>query len=130
MPRAGRERGPVRGLGEGRRGGLALADEVVALCENGDEAGRFGYVHVLLQDDLSIAEKIEAIAKCLPCRRRGVRAGPQKEIAQLRPWASATCPCVHGQDPVLVLGRCHPSSVPPNEVPQKCPRIFITVRGG
>ncbi len=48
----------------GGEGGLALADEVVRLCENGDDAGRsaetfeFSY-----EDDLSLAEKIEAVAK-------------------------------------------------------------------
>ena len=45
---------------KGGEGGLALADEVVRLCENGDEAGRsadtfqFSY-----GDDLSLREKIE-----------------------------------------------------------------------
>ena len=69
----------------GGEGGLALADEVVALCENGDEAGRsaetltFSY-----EDDLSIAEKIEAIAKRV-YHADGVVFEPaaQKEIAQL-----------------------------------------------
>ncbi|WP_417752159.1 formate--tetrahydrofolate ligase, partial [Senegalimassilia anaerobia] len=48
---------------KGGEGGLALADEVVRLCENGDEAGRsadtfqFSY-----GDDLSLREKIEAVA--------------------------------------------------------------------
>ena len=70
---------------KGGEGGLALADEVVALCENGDEAGRsddtftFSY-----EDDLSIAEKIEAIAKRV-YHADGVVFEPaaQKEIAQL-----------------------------------------------
>ena len=69
----------------GGEGGLALADEVVALCENGDEAVRsvetftFSY-----EDDLSIAEKIEAIAKRV-YHADGVVFEPaaQKEIAQL-----------------------------------------------
>ena len=48
----------------GGEGGLALADEVVALCENGDEAGRSAETFTFsYEDDLSIAEKIEAIAK-------------------------------------------------------------------
>ena len=69
----------------GGEGGLALADEVVALCENGDEAGRsadtFTFSH---EDDLSIAEKIEAIAKRV-YHADGVVFEPaaQKEIAQL-----------------------------------------------
>lgn len=49
---------------KGGKGGLSLADEVIRLCNNGDEAGRssktfkFSY-----EDSLSIAEKIEAVAK-------------------------------------------------------------------
>ncbi len=49
---------------KGGEGGLALADEVVRLCEKGDDDGRsaatFEYSY---EDDLSLAEKIEAIAK-------------------------------------------------------------------
>lgn len=49
---------------KGGEGGLALADEVVRLCEKGDEDGRsaatFEYSY---EDDLSLTEKIEAIAK-------------------------------------------------------------------
>ena len=48
---------------KGGEGGLALADEVVRLCEKGDEDGRsaatFEYSY---EDDLSLTEKIEAIA--------------------------------------------------------------------
>ena len=70
---------------KGGEGGLALADEVVALCENGDDAGRsadtFSFSYA---DDLSIAEKIEAIAKRV-YHADGVVFEPaaQKEIAQL-----------------------------------------------
>ena len=69
----------------GGEGGLALADEVVALCENGDEAGRSADTFTFsYEDDLSIAEKIEAIAKRV-YHADGVvfEPAPQKEIAQL-----------------------------------------------
>ena len=65
--------------------GLALADEVVALCEIGDEAGRSADTFTFsYEDDLSIAEKIEAIAKRV-YHADGVVFEPaaQKEIAQL-----------------------------------------------
>ena len=70
---------------KGGEGGLALADEVVALCENGDEAGRSADTFTFsYEDDLSIAEKIEAIAKRV-YHADGVVSEPaaQKEIAQL-----------------------------------------------
>ena len=70
---------------KGGEGGLALADEVVALCENGDEAGRSADTFTFsYEDDLSIAEKIEAIAKRV-YHADGVVFEPaaQKEIAQL-----------------------------------------------
>ena len=69
----------------GGEGGLALADEVVALCENGDEAGRSAETFTFsYEDDLSIAEKIEAIARRV-YHADGVVFEPaaQKEIAQL-----------------------------------------------
>ncbi len=69
----------------GGEGGLALADEVVALCENGDEAGRSADTFTFSYEDaLSIAEKIEAIAKRV-YHADGVVFEPaaQKEIAQL-----------------------------------------------
>lgn len=70
---------------KGGEGGLALADEVVRLCENGDEAGRsadtfqFSY-----GDDLSLREKIEAVAKNV-YRADGVdfEAKAAKEMAKL-----------------------------------------------
>ena len=70
---------------KGGEGGLALADEVVALCENGDEAGRSADTFTFsYEDDLSIAEKIEVIAKRV-YHADGVVFEPaaQKEIAQL-----------------------------------------------
>ena len=70
---------------KGGEGGLALADEVVALCENGDEAGRSADTFTFsYEDDLSIAEKIEAVAKRV-YHADGVVFEPaaQKEIAQL-----------------------------------------------
>ena len=69
----------------GGEGGLALADEVVALCEDGDEAGRSAETFTFsYEDDLSIAEKIEAIARRV-YHADGVVFEPaaQKEIAQL-----------------------------------------------
>ena len=70
---------------KGGEGGLALADEGVALCEHGDEAGRSADTFTFsYEDDLSIAEKIEAIAKRV-YHADGVVFEPaaQKEIAQL-----------------------------------------------
>lgn len=60
----------------GGEGGLALADEVVALCENGDEAGRSADTFTFsYEDDLSIAREDRGHCQArLPCRRRGVRA--------------------------------------------------------
>lgn len=70
---------------KGGKGGLALADEVVRLCEEGDAEGRsaetfeFSY-----PDELGLAEKIEAVAKRV-YRADGVIITPaaKKEIAQL-----------------------------------------------
>lgn len=70
---------------KGGKGGLALADEVVRLCENGDAEGRsaetfeFSY-----PDEMGLAEKIEAVAKRV-YRADGVVITPaaKKEIAQL-----------------------------------------------
>ena len=79
---------------KGGEGGLALADEVVRLCENGDAEGRsaetfeFSYA-----DDLSLAEKIEAVAKRV-YHADGVIIAPaaQKEIAQLESLGFADMP--------------------------------------
>jgi len=70
---------------KGGEGGLALADEVIRLCAEGDSEGRcadtfeFSYA-----SDLSLAEKIETIAKRI-YRADGVIFEPsaQKELAQL-----------------------------------------------
>lgn len=70
---------------KGGEGGIALAENVIALCENGDSEGRgadtFEYSY---DDDLSITEKIEAIAKRI-YHADGVIFEPAavKEIAKL-----------------------------------------------
>ena len=69
----------------GGEGGLALADEVVALCEHGDAAGRSADTFTFSYDDsLTLAEKIEAIAKRI-YHADGVvfEPGAQKQLAQL-----------------------------------------------
>ncbi|WP_160212694.1 formate--tetrahydrofolate ligase [Adlercreutzia aquisgranensis] len=69
----------------GGEGGLALADEVVALCEHGDAAGRSADTFTFSYDDsLTLAEKIEAIAKRI-YHADGVVFEPsaQKQLAQL-----------------------------------------------
>ncbi len=79
---------------KGGEGGLALADEVVALCESGDAAGRsaetFSFSY---ESDLSIAEKIEAIARRV-YRADGVvfELAAQKEIAQLEALGFGSMP--------------------------------------
>ena len=70
---------------KGGEGGLALADEVVRLCENGDEAGRSANTFQFSYgDDLSLREKIEAVAKNV-YRADGVdfEAKAAKELAKL-----------------------------------------------
>ncbi|WP_276916673.1 formate--tetrahydrofolate ligase, partial [Parvibacter caecicola] len=70
---------------KGGEGGVALAEEVVKLCESGDEAGRSAGTFTFSYDgELSIAEKIEAIAKRV-YHADGVIFEPaaKKEIAQL-----------------------------------------------
>ena len=70
---------------KGGEGGLALADEVVRLCNEGDEAGRgadtFQFAY---DDDLNLREKIEAIATRV-YRADGVEfdAKAAKELAKL-----------------------------------------------
>ncbi len=70
---------------KGGEGGLALADEVVRLCNEGDEAGRgadtFQFAY---ESDLSLREKIEAIATRV-YRADGVDfdAKAAKELAKL-----------------------------------------------
>ena len=69
---------------KGGEGGQALADEVVRLCEEGDAEGRsaqtFQYAY---GDDLSLAQKIEAIATRV-YRADGVDFEPQGQAAELK----------------------------------------------
>ena len=70
---------------KGGEGGLALADEVVRLCNEGDEAGRGADTFQFAYDsDLSLREKIEAIAVRV-YRADGVDfdAKAAKELAKL-----------------------------------------------
>ena len=70
---------------KGGEGGLVLADEVVRLCEQGDEAGRSADTFEFAYDgELSLREKIEAIAKRV-YRADGVdfEAKAAKELAKL-----------------------------------------------
>ena len=70
---------------KGGEGGLVLADEVVRLCEQGDEAGRSADTFEFAYDgELSLREKIEAIAKRVS-RADGVdfEAKAAKELANL-----------------------------------------------
>ena len=72
---------------EGGKGGEELAREVVRLCEEKNEFS-FSY-----SDDLSIAEKIEAVTKRV-YGGVGVNITPQaqKQIAQLEALGSGSCP--------------------------------------
>ena len=97
---------------------------MVALCENGDEAGRSADTFTFsYEDDLSIAEKIEAIAKRV-YHADGVVFEPaaQKEIAQLEALGFGRHARVHGQDPVLVLGRRHQAGRSPRFHRSRCAR--------
>ena len=70
---------------KGGEGGLALADEVVRLCAEGDAEGRSADTFEFAYgDELTLAEKIEAIAKRV-YRADGVTFEPaaKKELAQL-----------------------------------------------
>ena len=70
---------------KGSEGGLALADEVVRLCAEGDEQGRSAETFQFAYgDELSLKEKIEAIAKRV-YHADGVNFEPaaSKEIAKL-----------------------------------------------
>ena len=75
---------------KGGEGGLALADEVVRLCDecNGAETFEFCY-----EDELSLTEKIETIAKRV-YRADGVIIEPaaKKEIAKLEELGFANMP--------------------------------------
>lgn len=72
---------------KGGEGGMALAEEVVRLCE---EPNDFSFAY---EDDLSIAEKIEAIAQRV-YHADGVDFTPaaKKEIAQLEALGFAHMP--------------------------------------
>ena len=70
---------------KGGEGGLALADEVVRLCDEGDAEGRSAETFAFAYDDgLTLAEKIEAVATRV-YRADGVVFEPsaKKELAQL-----------------------------------------------
>ena len=70
---------------KGGEGGQALADEVVRLCAEGDAEGRSAETFAFsYDDDLTLAEKIEAIAKRI-YHADGVVFEPaaKKELAQL-----------------------------------------------
>lgn len=73
---------------KGGEGGLALADEVVRLCEEPNDF-QFAY-----GDDLSLAEKIEAIATRV-YHADGVDSSrrPWPSSRSSRTWASAACRC-------------------------------------
>ncbi len=79
---------------KGGEGGLALADEVVRLCTEGDAEGRsaqtFEYSYA---DDLSLTEKIEAIARRI-YHADGVvfEPGATREIAKLERLGFADMP--------------------------------------
>jgi formate--tetrahydrofolate ligase len=80
--------------GRGGEGGLALADEVVRLCEQGDDAGRSADTFEFCYDDeLGLREKIEAIAKRI-YRADGVDfdAKAAKELAKLEALGFAGMP--------------------------------------
>ncbi len=70
---------------KGGEGGLALADEVVRLCDEGDAEGRSAETFAFSYDDgLTLAEKIEAVATRI-YHADGVVFEPaaKKELAQL-----------------------------------------------
>ena len=78
----------------GGEGGLALADEVIRLCNEGDTEGRSAETFTFSYDDeLSIKEKIEAIAKRV-YHADGVVFEPaaSKEIAQLEALGFGSMP--------------------------------------
>ena len=103
VPRAGRQRCPVRGVGQGRRGRHGAGRRGRAPVRASPNA-----LHVLLRaTTCSIDEKIEAIAKKrLPCRRRGLRRRRPRSRSSSSDGAGLRRDAhVHGQDPVLLLRR-------------------------
>lgn len=92
---------------KGGEGGLALADEVVRLCNEGDEAGRGADTFQFAYDgDLNLREKIEAIATRV-YRADGVDfdAKAAKELAKLEKLGFGRHARVHGEDPVQLQRR-------------------------
>ena len=80
--------------GRGGEGGLELADEVVRLCEQGDDAGRSADTFEFCYgDELGLREKIETIAKRI-YRADGVDfdAKAAKELAKLEALGFAGMP--------------------------------------
>lgn len=78
----------------GGEGGIELAEEVVALCEQGDEAGRSAETfEFCYNDDLSLTEKIESIAQRV-YHADGVVFEPQavREIQKLERLGFANMP--------------------------------------
>lgn len=68
---------------KGGEGGLALADEVVRLCAQGDDEGRGAHTfRFAYEDDLGLAQKIEAIATKV-YRADGVDFEP-KALAEIK----------------------------------------------
>ena len=110
---------------KGGEGGLALADEVVRLCAGGDEQGRsaeetFQFAY---DDELSLKEKIEAIAKRV-YRADGVHFEPAaaKEIAETRKPRLRRHARVHGKVPSTRSPTIRPSSARRAISPSRCAR--------
>ena len=92
---------------KGGEGGMALAEEVVRLCEEPD---RFRFAYDL---DESIEDKLEAIChQGLPRRRRGAHPRRQKAGAAAHRPGLRRPAHLHGQDPVLLLRRPDPAGAP------------------
>lgn len=73
---------------EGGKGGEALAKEVISLCEH--QKGNFSFAY---EDDLSIAEKIEAVAKKIYGGDGVVFTdGAKKQINNLEKLGFSNCP--------------------------------------
>ena len=91
VPRAGRERGAVRGVGQGRRGRHGAGRRGGAPVR----AARTSFtLHAYERRHAASSEKIAAIAtRDLPCRRRGLRRRtPRSSSKSWTSWASASMP--------------------------------------
>ena len=108
MPRAGRERGVVRGVGEGRRGrpgpgrrsGAPSAKSRTTSSSPTATTCRW-------------PRKIEAIAtRVLTCRRCGLRAEGLAEPRRLEDLGFRRHAGVHGEDAVQLLGRSEEAEMP------------------